>query len=66
MQSSLIRFIQHRAMKGLSGRASGGALSLETLEDMLRKSPDAGISQHGGPFPPGGTSYVGGLVHREL
>ena len=30
---------------------SGGAPSLGTLEDMLRKSPDTGISLHGGPFP---------------
>jgi hypothetical protein len=48
---------------GLGGR---GASSLGTLEDMLRKSPDAGISLHGGPFPPeennlvcGGGSYTG-------
>ena len=31
--------------------ALGGASSLGTLEDMLRKSPDTGISLHGGPFP---------------
>jgi len=28
----------------------GGAPSLETLESMLRKSPDAGISVYRGPF----------------
>jgi hypothetical protein len=29
----------------------GGAPSMGTLEDMLGKSPDTGISLHGGPFP---------------
>ena len=31
--------------------ASTGAPSLGTLEDMLGKSPDVGISLHGAPFP---------------
>ena len=31
--------------------ASGGAPSLGTVEDMLRKSPVEGISLHGGHFP---------------
>jgi len=30
--------------------ASGGAPSLWTLDDMLRKSPVKGISLHGGPL----------------
>ena len=30
------------------------------LEDMLGKSPDTGISLHGGPFPSDDTWYVGG------
>jgi len=48
------------------GLGEGGAPSLGTLEDMLRKSPDTGISLHGGPFPAeenlvcgGGGSYTG-------
>ena len=48
--------------------ALGAAPSLGTLEDMLGKSPDAGITLHGGPFPSegnlvfffgGGGSYPG-------
>ena len=38
----------------------GGASSLGTLEDMLRKSPDMGISLHGGPFPFEGNLVCGG------
>ena len=45
-------------MEGASG--VGGAPSLGTLEDMLRKSPDTGISLHGGPVgEPGGGSFAG-------
>jgi len=40
--------------------ASGGAPSLGTLEDMLRKSLDTGISLHGGPFPAEGNLVCGG------
>ena len=40
--------------------ASGGAPSLGTLEDMLRKSPDMGISLHGGTL-----SAEGNLVWGE-
>jgi len=42
----------------------GGAPSLGTLEGMSGKSPDTGISLHGGPFPSeeslvcGGGSYT--------
>ena len=43
-------------MKG----ASGGAPSLGTLKYMLRKSPDTGISLHGGPFPSKGNLVGGG------
>jgi len=41
-------------------RALGGAPSLKTLEDMLRKSPDTGISLRGGPFPSEGNLVCGG------
>jgi len=41
----------------------GGAPSLGTLEDMLRKSPDMGISLHGGPFPAEGNLVCGGGSH---
>ena len=37
----------------------GGASSLGTVVDMLRKSPDAGISLHGGHFPVKGLVYQG-------
>jgi hypothetical protein len=37
--------------------ASGGTASLGTREDMLGRSPDEGISLHGGPFP-----FEGNLV----
>jgi hypothetical protein len=39
--------------------ASGGAPSLGTLEDMLKKSPDVGISLRGGPFPSEGDLLCG-------
>jgi hypothetical protein len=42
----------------------GGAPSLGTLEDMLRKSPDMGVPLHGGPFYQRGTWYVWGLKYR--
>ena len=34
-------------------RGSGGDPSLRTVEDMLRKAPDTGISLHMGPFTTG-------------
>ena len=43
-------------MKG----ALGGAPSLGILAYMLRKSPDRGISLHGGPFPSEGNLVCGG------
>ena len=59
-------------MKHLSEEApwrrpqGGGAPSLGTLEDMLNKFPDTGISLHGGPLPSernllcgGGGLYMG-------
>jgi len=49
-------------LKGLRGKAP----SLGTLKDMLRKSPDAGISLHGGPFPPVGNLVCGRLLYRGL
>ena len=55
----------HLPLKRLHGGGLGGAPSLGTLEDMLRKSPDMGISLHGVPFPSegnlvcGGGSYIG-------
>jgi hypothetical protein len=38
----------------------GGASSLGTLEDMLRKSPGMGISFHGDRFPFEGNLVCGG------
>ena len=52
------------------GRGSVGGLmgdtSLGTLEDMLRKSLDAGISLHRGPFPVEGNLVCRGHVYRGL
>jgi hypothetical protein len=49
-------------------RLRGGAPSLGTLEDMLRKSPDNGISLHGGPIPAEGNLVRGGegVLYRGL
>jgi len=48
------------------GGLGGGAPSLGTLDDMLRKSPDTGISV-GGPFQSRGTCCTGGgLIYRDL
>ena len=45
----------------------GGAPSLGTMEDMLRKPPDMGISLHGGPLPSEGNLVCGGgLIYRGL
>jgi hypothetical protein len=47
----------------------GGAPSLGTLEDMLRKALDMGISLHRGPFPAAGNlecGEKGGLINRGL
>jgi hypothetical protein len=41
-------------------RASVGASSLGTLEDMLRNSLDTGISLQGAPFPSEGNRVGGG------
>jgi hypothetical protein len=43
--------------------ALGGAPSLGTLEDMLGKYPGAGLSLHGGPFPPKRNLVCGGAAH---
>jgi hypothetical protein len=42
------------------GSRGGGAPTLGTLEDMLKKSPGSGISLHGGPFPSEGNLVRGG------
>ena len=45
----------------------GRAPLLGTLEDMLRKAPDTGISLHRGPFTAEGNLECGrGLVYRGL
>ena len=41
----------------------GGTPSLGTLEDMLRKSLDTGISLHRGPFTTEGNMESGGWAH---
>ena len=50
------------SLKRLRG---GGAPSLGILEDMLRKSPDTGISLHGGPFPAEGNLVCAGTLIVE-
>jgi hypothetical protein len=44
----------------------GGASSLGTLEDMLRKSLDAGIPPCGGPFVAGKPVMRGGSYTEDL
>ena len=57
----------HLSLRGCVEGASGGAPSLWTVEDMLRKSPDTGISLHGVPFPSEGTLvYGGGSYTRDF
>ena len=49
------------------GEPLGKAPLLETLEDMLRKAPDTGISLYRGPFMSEGKLESGrGLVYRGL
>ena len=49
------------------GPRGKGAPSLGTLEDMLRKSPDTGVSFYRGPFITEGNLVSGGrLVYRGL
>ena len=50
------------------GGPLGRAPLLGTLEDMLRKASDMGISLHRGPFSPRGTCNQegGGLVYQGL
>jgi hypothetical protein len=48
-------------------RLCGGTSSLGTLEDMSRRSPDAGISLCGGPFVARGNPVCGGArIPRTL
>jgi len=55
------------SLKRLYGRGlGGGAPSLGTLEDMLRRSPDTGISLRGGHFSAQGNLVCGGLIYRGL
>jgi len=55
--------IKHLSLKRLCGGGLGGAPSLGTLEDMLGKSLDVGISLHGGSFPSERNLVCGGEVH---
>jgi hypothetical protein len=48
------------SLKWLRGGGLGGKSFTGALEDMLRKSPDTGISLHGGPFPSEGNLVCGG------
>jgi hypothetical protein len=50
------------SLKGSVEGASGEAPSLGTLEDMLRKSPDMGISLQRGPFPSEGDLVCGAYI----
>ena len=54
-------WMKRLSLERLCGGGWGGeAPSLGTLEDMLRKSPDMGISLQGGPFPAEGNLVCGG------
>jgi len=49
------------------GLRVGGSSFTGTLEDMLRKAPDMGISLHRGPLTTkGNLESGGGLVYRGL
>jgi hypothetical protein len=52
----------HLSLKRLCGGGLRGAPSLGTLKDMLRKSPDTGISLHGDLFPSEGNLVSGGSL----
>ena len=56
----------YEASLSLKRLRGGGAPSLVTLEFMLTKSPDMGISLHGGPFSAKGNVVFGGLVYWGL
>ena len=60
----IYRGLLRNGWRGLCGGGLGGgggvAPSPGTLEDMLRKSLDMGISLHGGPFPSEGNLVCGG------
>ena len=43
--------MKHLSLKRLRGGGLRGSSFTVTLEDLLGKSPDTGISLHGGPFP---------------
>jgi hypothetical protein len=45
--------------------AGGEAPSMGTLEDTLRRPPDAGISVYGGPFVAEGNPVCGGSSYTE-
>jgi hypothetical protein len=61
------RYLSNDMVRYDTEGALGGAPSLGTLEDMLRMSPDTGVSLHGGPFPSeGNLVYGGGLVYQGL
>ena len=56
--------MERLSLKRLHGGGLGDAPSLGTLEDMLRKTPNKGISLHRGPFPAEGNMESGrGLVY---
>jgi hypothetical protein len=58
-------WIKHLSLTRLheGGLGWGGVPLLGTLEDMLRKSLDTGISLHGGPFLSEGNLVCGGGAH---
>jgi hypothetical protein len=49
-------------LKRFRGEGLGGAPSLGTLEDMLRRSPDTGIFLYGVPFVAGVNPVCGGCT----
>jgi hypothetical protein len=55
--------MEHPSLKRLHGSGLRGVPSLGTLENMLGKPLDVGISLHGGPLPSGGNLVCGGKAH---
>jgi hypothetical protein len=58
-------WMKRLSLKKLRGGdfGEGGSSFTGALENMLRKSPDMGISLHGGPFPSEGNLVCGGGSH---
>ena len=59
--ASLSEEVLRSGLGGWDGWGGGVAPSLGTLEDVVGKSPDTGVSLHGDPFPSEGNLVRGGV-----